>query len=53
MIDGDIPLKVEIVEGRKGKNDNWPGCTKQFVNKTEKRRKQNKAAKQSRKKNRK
>lgn len=36
----------------RGKNGNWPGCTAEFVNRTVKRRKKNKAAKKSRKKNR-
>lgn len=56
MIEGDKPApRVEQTPGvgRKGRNDNWPGCTKKFVNKTLKRRKKNKAAKKSRKANRK
>lgn len=39
--------------GRRGKNGNWPGCTEDFVNRTEKRRAKNKAARKSRKRNRK
>jgi len=50
------PKKDIIIDkehGRKGKNDNWPGCTAEFVSRTEKRRKKNKDAKKARKKNRK
>ena len=39
--------------GRKGKNENWPGCTEEFVNRTKKRRKKDKMAKKSKKRNRK
>lgn len=45
-------VTVDPEHGRKGKNGNWPGCTKEFANRTEKRRKKNKQAKKSRKKNR-
>lgn len=38
---------------RRGKNDNYPGCTTEFVNKVRKRRAKNKLAKQARKRNRK
>jgi hypothetical protein len=38
--------------GTKGKNGNWPGCTQEFINRTEKRRAKDKAAKRSRKRNR-
>lgn len=38
--------------GTKGKNNNWPGCTTKFVKKTLKRRKKNKMAKESRRRNR-
>lgn len=56
MIDGNKPqhdVNAHPESGRKGKNDNWPGCTKDFVSRTEKRRKKNKQAKKSRKRNRK
>lgn len=39
--------------GRRGQNGDYPGCTAEFVNKTIKRRKKNKAAKKSRKQDRK
>lgn len=39
--------------GRRGKNDNYPGSTETFVAKLRKRRAKNKAAKKSRKANRK
>lgn len=45
-------VKKESGKGRNGKNQNWPGCTEEFVKRTEKRRKKNKQAKDSRKKNR-
>lgn len=45
----EIPDKVN---GRRGRNSDWPGCTKEFANKTEARRAKNKLAKKSRKKNR-
>lgn len=47
------PDQRKQMVGRKGKNDNWPGCTEEFVKRTEKRRKNNKEAKKSRKRNRK
>jgi len=34
MIKGSKPLEnvqVDLVHGHKGKNNNWPGCTKEFV----------------------
>ncbi len=55
MIEGDTAsdeVKISLEHGRKGKNGNWPGCTKSFVKRTEARRKLNKAAKKSRSKNR-
>lgn len=54
-INADKPADVNIdpEHGRKGKNENWPGCTKAYVNRVKKRRKKNKQAKKSRKANRK
>jgi len=53
-IQGKKAEKVDIGKhGRKGKDNDWPGCTEEFANKTNKRREKNKAAKKSRKKNRK
>jgi len=49
----DVKKKPDPDHGRKGKNDNWPGCTEEFVNKTKKRRAKNKAAKKSKQRNRK
>jgi len=46
-------VRIDADHGRKGKNGNWPGCTEEFVKRTEKRRKAAKAAKKARKKNRK
>jgi hypothetical protein len=45
-------VEVDTVYGHAGKNGNWPGCTTEFVKRTLKRRKKNKLAKASRKKNR-
>lgn len=44
--------KANEFGGSAGPNGNWPGCTPEFVKRTEKRRKRNKLAKKSRKKNR-
>ncbi len=53
-VKGQTPkAPTDITHGSRGKNDNWPGCTEEFVNHTTKRRKKNKEAKKSRKKNRK
>lgn len=55
MIEGSEAHTVNMTaeHGRRGKNDNYPGCTKEFVKKTRQRRAKNKQAKASRKKNRK
>jgi len=45
-------IQTDNDHGCRGKNDNWPGCTEEFVNRTKKRRKKNKQAKKSRKQNR-
>lgn len=51
--DADNTVRITVEHGRKGKNGNWPGCTEEFVKRTEKRRKAAKVAKKARKKNRK
>ena len=48
-----IEIKDLVDVGRKGEDGKWNGCTKEFILKTEKRRKKDKAAKKSKKKNRK
>lgn len=49
----DKERKPDPIFGRRGKNDNYPGSTETFVAKLRKRRAKNKAAKKSRKANRK
>ena len=46
-------VEVDPEHGRAGKDGKWIGCTDKFINKTKKRRKKDKLAKASRKKNRK
>lgn len=44
---------IDPEHGRQGRNGNWPGCTKQFVNRVKKDRKKANAARKARRKNRK
>lgn len=49
----DVDVVIDKEHGRSGKNGNWPGCTKAYVIRVQKRRLKNKLAKKSKKKNRK
>lgn len=52
--DGQMLLTENVLKhGRRGKNDNYPGCTDEFVKSVRKRRKAAKAARKARKKSRK